>query len=135
LLTITSRPGRIGLPLIAVFAGLALVGASPAVGGTINSNLAIEAGQTFELGGGQEGGFTVTGRNNGPVAVEVLAKANDAAAPVSRAIIAPGGKVDAGFAAGEMALLRNTSATRKARLDLRISGDTSSLGMGYTDNR
>ena len=73
--------------------------------GTINSNLQIDPGQTFELGGGQEGGFVVTGTNTGPVAVVVLSKA-DGAAAVERATVAPGGAVDAQIAPGEMALAR-----------------------------
>ncbi|RNJ63278.1 MAG: hypothetical protein EDM03_02340 [Porphyrobacter sp. IPPAS B-1204] len=102
--------------------------------GSITSNLQIEPGQTFELGGGQEGGFAVTGTNSGPVAVVVLGKA-EGAAPVERGIIAPGAAVDAQFAPGEMALLRNTSGQKTARLKLRITGDTSSLGMSYSGNR
>jgi hypothetical protein len=102
--------------------------------GEINSNLQIEAGETFELGGGQQGGFTVTGRNTGPVAVEVLGKAEGAQASVSRGTVAPGGDVKASFGAGEMALLRNTSNSQTARLKLKISGDTSSLGMSYSPN-
>jgi hypothetical protein len=102
--------------------------------GVINSNLQIEAGETFELGGGQEGAFTVTGRNTGPVAVEVLGKAEGAEAGVSRGTVAPGGDVKANFAAGEMALLRNTSNNQTARLKLKSSGDTSSLGMSYSPN-
>jgi hypothetical protein len=100
---------------------------------TINSGLQIEPGQTFELGGGQEGGFTVKGSNSGPVAVVVLGKLPDAA-PVLRATVAPGGAVDARFAPGEMALLRNTSDSKTARLKLKITGDTSSLGMTYSGN-
>ena len=42
--------------------------------------------------------------------------------------------VDAQIAPGEMALLRNTSGQKTARLKLKISGDTSSLGMTYSDN-
>jgi hypothetical protein len=100
----------------------------------INSNLQIEGGQTFELGGGQRGGFTVTGRNTGPVAVYVLGKA-EGAAPSPRGTVAPGGSVNADFAPGEMALLRNTSDRRTARLTLRITGDTEALGMGYAASR
>jgi len=33
-----------------------------------------------------------------------------------------------------MALLRNTSDTRTARLKLKISGDTAALGMTYSAN-
>jgi hypothetical protein len=42
--------------------------------------------------------------------------------------------VKANFAAGEMALLRNTSNNQTAQLKLKISGDTSSLGMSYSPN-
>jgi hypothetical protein len=118
----------------ALLTGLGLLLAVPATGGTINSNLQIEAGETFELGGGQKGGFTVTGRNTGPVAVEVLGKAEGASVPVARGTVAPGGEVKADFSPGEMALLRNTSDTREAQLKLRISGDTSALGMSYSAN-
>jgi len=107
--------------------------AFPVAAGTINSNLQIEAGQTFELGGGQEGGFTVTGRNTGPVAVVVLAQL-PGAKPSLRGTVAAGGDVDATFGPGEMALLRNTSGTKQARLKLKVSGDTSSLGMTYSAN-
>ena len=101
--------------------------------GTINSNLQIEAGKTFELGGGQEGGFVVTGTNTGPVAVVVLGR-REGGAPEVRGTVQPGGKVDAKFAAGEMALLRNTSGQQMARLKLKVTGDTSSLGMTYSAN-
>jgi hypothetical protein len=116
--------------MLAVAAGLAGAGQA----GTINSGLQIEPGQTFELGGGQEGGFTVRGSNSGPVAVVVLGKL-PGAAPVIRGTVAPGGAVDATFAAGEMALLRNTSDSKTARLTLKITGDTASLGMSYSGNR
>jgi hypothetical protein len=119
-------------PLMAAALSLTALGAAVQAG-TINSNLQIEPGQTFELGGGQEGGFAVTGTNTGPVAVVVLSKAEGAAA-VERGTVAPGGPVDAKIAPGEMALLRNTSGQKTARLKLKISGDTSSLGMTYSDN-
>jgi hypothetical protein len=122
------------LPVAAGLLAFAIAGAVPVAAGTINSNLQIEAGKTFELGGGQEGAFIVTGRNTGPVAVEVLGKPEGGAAVV-RGTVAPGAAVDARFAAGEMALLRNTSSERMATLKLTISGDTSALGMGYSDNR
>lgn len=115
--------------------GLAALSSWGAVqAGEITSNLQIEAGQTFELGGGQQGGFTVTGRNTGPVAVEVLGKAEGAEAGISQGTVAPGGDVKADFGPGEMALLRNTSGSQTARLKLKITGDTSSLGMSYSPN-
>lgn len=120
---------------IALTGALAFAAIAPATGSTIHSGLSVEAGQTFELGGGEDGSFTVTGRNTGPVAVEVLSKAQGAGVPTMRGTVAPGGAVEARFASREMALLRNTSATRTAKLKLRITGDTSSLGMSYSDNR
>lgn len=120
-----SRSAALGL-------SLALLAVS-AQAGQINSNLQIEPAQTFELGGGQERGFVVTGRNTGPVAVVVFAQA-PGAKPVQRGTVAPGGAVQATFGPGEMALLRNTSAKQTARLKLKISGDTSSLGMTYSAN-
>jgi len=120
---------RIALPVLAL-AALAV----SAEAGTITSGLQIEAGQTFELGGGQKGGFTVTGRNTGRVAVVVYGLAEGARAPVERGTVIPGGKVDATFGPGEQALLRNTSSMETARLKLTITGDTSSLGMSYSAN-
>ena len=127
-------PFKIVRPASVLAAALTLAALGAAVqAGTINSNLQIDPGQTFELGGGQEGGFVVTGTNTGPVAVVVLSKA-DGAAAVERATVAPGGAVDAQIGAGEMALLRNTSSQKTARLKLKVTGDTSSLGMSYADN-
>lgn len=119
---------------LAVILALAMaLPASGAAAGEINSQLQIEAGQTFELGGGQEGGFLVTGRNTGPVAVEVLGKVQGKPATV-RGIVAPGGSVEARFAPGEMALLRNASGRQMARLKLKVTGDTAGLGMTYSAN-
>jgi hypothetical protein len=116
---------------LAVAAALALAGTAVSAG-EFTSGLQIEAGQTFELGGGQAGGFTVTGRNTGPVAVVVLAKGEGAAVVKGR--VEPGAAVDAAFGPGEMALLRNTSDSKTARLKLKVRGDTSSLGMTYSAN-
>jgi hypothetical protein len=116
---------------LAAAATLALAGTAVSAG-EFNSGLQIEAGQTFELGGGQQGGFTVTGRNTGPVAVVVLAKGEGEAVVKGR--VEPGAAVDAAFGPGEMALLRNTSDSKTARLKLKVRGDTSSLGMTYSAN-
>jgi hypothetical protein len=117
--------------LLAVTVALAFAGTAVSAG-QLNSDLRIEAGKTFELGGGQPEGFTVTGRNTGPVAVVVLAKGE--AATVVKGRIEPGASVDAAFGAGEQALLRNTSGSRMARMTLVVRGDTSSLGMTYSAN-
>ncbi len=127
-------PFKIVRPASVLAAALTLAALGAAVqAGTINSNLQIDPGQTFELGGGQAGGFVVTGTNTGPVAVVVLSKA-DGAAAVERGTVAPGGAVDARIAPGEMALLRNTSGEKTATLKLKVTGDTSSLGMSYAEN-
>lgn len=117
----------------AILVAAALMAATAVQAGQIKSNLQIEAGQTFELGGGQEGGFVVTGKNTGPVAVIVLAK-REGAAPQVRGTVEPGGAVDARFGGGEMAMLRNTSGRETARLKLTVNGDTSGLGMTYSAN-
>lgn len=129
--TIMMTMARVRGPVLGL---LAAGGLAVAASAAINSNLRIEPGQTFELGGGQGGSFTVTGRNTGRVAVEVLGKAEGATAGVTRAIVAPGSSLNATFASGEMALLRNTSASDTASLKLKITGDTSSLGMSYSAN-
>jgi len=129
--TTTTRARAAGMGLLGLLAASALAAAANAA---INSNLQIEPGQTFELGGGQEGSFTVTGRNTGPVAVEVLGQGEGAAASVMRATVAPGASLKASFASGEMALLRNTSNRETATLKLKITGDTEALGMGYVPN-
>ena len=67
--TTMTRARAAGAALLGLLAASALAVAASAA---INSNLTIPAGETFALGGGQEGSFTVTGRNTGPVAVEVL---------------------------------------------------------------
>jgi len=118
--------------LLAVAAALAFAGSGVSAG-EINSNLQIEAGQTFLLGGGQKGTLQVRGRNVGPVAVIVLGQV-EGAAPVLRGTVQPGGDLTARFGANETALLRNTSDTKMARLKLVVSGDTSGLGMTYTAN-
>ena len=125
-LTLTSVPRWRAATLALALAGTAVSA------GEITSGLQIEAGQTFELGGGQQSGFTVTGRNTGPVAVVVLAKGEGAA--LVKGWVEPGAAVEAAFGPGEQALLRNTSDTRAARLKLTITGDTAALGMTYSAN-
>lgn len=114
-------------------AGLAAVAAPPFASAAINSDLAIEAGQTFVLGGGQRGAFSVAGENTGPVAVTVLARGE--AETVRVGTVAPGAGFRHDFARGEAALLRNTSDSEAARVKVRITGSTGNLGMGYVDNR
>lgn len=119
-----------------VLPALALSGAAGltafAARAAINSDLGIEAGQTFVLGGGQRGAFSVKGENVGPVAVEVLARDGETRIPVGT--VAPGAQFRHDFARGEAALLRNTSDSEAAKVRVRITGSTGTLGMGYVPN-
>lgn len=103
--------------------------AGPSAFAAINSNLTIDPGKTFVLGGGQSGAFTVSGENTGNVAVIVLAR--DDEGDTELATIAPGESFKQPFARSEGALLRNTSANTRARVKLRVTGDTGDLAMRY----
>lgn len=118
-----------GLAAIAI-AGAAAFAVSTSA--AINSNLYIPKAETFVLGGKQPGAFTVTGRNRGKVAVEVLARADGEETYLAK--IAPGERFKQGFAQGEGALLRNTSDAEQAYVKVRITGTTSNLGMSYRPN-
>ncbi|GMN03662.1 hypothetical protein [Erythrobacter sp. MTPC3] len=97
----------------------------------INSNIYIDARETFVLGGKQPGDFTVKGQNKGGVTVEVFARADGTSSLL--ATIAPGEKFEQDFRQGEGALLRNTSGTERAHLKVRVTGTTRNLGMSYQD--
>lgn len=122
------------LPALALAGGVgcAAVAVPPVASAAINSNLAIEAGQTFVLGGGQRGAFSVAGENTGPVAVAVLARGAEETVRVGT--VAPGAEFSHDFARGEAALLRNTSDSQAAQVKVRITGSTGDLGMGYVPN-
>ena len=98
------------------------------VAGTIHSNLFIEAGKQFILGGDQRGAFKVVARNAGSVPVEIKERPKGGGI-FGKAMLAPGQKAVLKFAAGSTAVLLNPSR-QKANLDLTITGDTK-LGMTY----
>ncbi|WP_210519355.1 hypothetical protein [Hymenobacter terricola] len=97
--------------------------------GTIHSNLFIEAGKQFILGGDQRGAFKVAARNVGPVPVEIKERPRGGGI-FGKTTLAPGQKGVLQFGAGSTAVLLNPSA-EKANLDLTITGDTKQLGMTY----
>ncbi|OWP64190.1 hypothetical protein CDA63_05560 [Hymenobacter amundsenii] len=97
----------------------------------INSNLFIESGKQFVLGGGQPGSFKVVAHNVGNVPVELRERPKGGGV-FGRAILQPGQAATLRFLAGSAALVLNPSA-RTANLKLRITGDTR-LGMGYEPN-
>jgi hypothetical protein len=105
---------------------VAVLASSPAVAGLlfgpIHSDLFIEPGKQFVLGGGQLGAFKVAAKNKGKVPVEI--KERPAGGGIfGKATLAPGQQGVIRFAAGSTAVLLNPS-TSTANLDLKISGDT-----------
>jgi hypothetical protein len=96
--------------------------------GPIKSNLLIEPGQQFVLGGDQPGAFFVSGVNSGPVAVRVVERFASGDT-LGRGVLAPGAKAGLKFEKGSAALIINKNSV-KATLNLKITGDTN-LGMTY----
>ncbi len=111
---------------VAVAVALPLLAAMPA--GPIHSDLFIEPGKQFILGGSQRGAFKVVAKNVGPVPVEIRERPRGGGI-FGKATLAPGQKAVLDFAAGSTAVLLNPSSV-KANLDLTITGDTK-LGMTY----
>ena len=99
---------------------------------SVTSRTSIDPGQSFKLGGGQPGAFTVRGSNSGAVPVVVFMDRNGARDSITT--VAPGQQVDATFPARAMAVFVNRSDTEGASLSVRITGSTSSLGMRYEAN-
>ena len=96
--------------------------------GTIHSNLLIEPGKQFILGGDQRGAFKVAARNVGTVPVEIRERPKGGGT-FGKVTLAPGQSGVLKFAAGSTAVLLNPSR-QPANLDLTITGDTR-LGMTY----
>jgi len=113
------------LPHIALASALAVT-LSACLGG-ITSGLTVQPGEDFLLGGSQPEGFTVTGTNTGEITVEVLARRGTS--DVAIGTVAGGEGFASDFGAGEVAVVRNTSGTQAATLQLRITGYTDNLRM------
>lgn len=96
---------------------------------SLTSTTMIPAGQSFRLGGGQPGAFTVRGTNSGSVPVvgysEVAGKRD------SLLTLAPGANVDTSFPATATVVFGNTSTTKSATVSIKVTGDVGGLGMGY----
>ena len=99
--------------------------------GDLTSDLFVEPGKQFVLGGSQPGAFKVVARNVGAVPVEFKERPRGGG-NVGRATLAPGEVGTLRFAAGSAALLLNP-AGQPAHLHLRVTGDTH-LSMGYEVN-
>ncbi|MBF9237976.1 DoxX family protein [Hymenobacter sp. BT683] len=100
--------------------------ASPAMAGcafgSVHSDLIIEPGKQFVLGGDQRGAFKVVARNKGKVAVEIKERPRNGGI-FGKITLAPGQQGVVRFAEGSTAVLLNPSASQ-ANLDLKITGDT-----------
>jgi hypothetical protein len=117
--------GHLVLPLL-------LLGGCASLG-SLSSETMIEPGKAFRLGGGQREAFSVTGRNSGRAPISVFVEQNGKRDSI--VTIGAGGAIDAAFPKGAMAILRNESDEREARVAVRVKGDIGSLGMGYEANR
>ncbi|AHJ97109.1 hypothetical protein [Hymenobacter swuensis] len=114
---------------VATFAALLLLVTACWAG--ITSNLLIEPGKQFVLGGGQLGGFKVEAHNVGKVPVEFKERPRGGGI-FGKTTLAPGERGTLRFMAGSTALLLNPSA-QQAKVDLKITGDTR-LSMTYEPN-
>ena len=124
--TFLPLPAAVRAPFLAF--GMLLLLPLLAFAGTIHSNLFIEPGKQFILGGDQRGAFKVVAKNIGTVPVEIRERPLGGGT-FGKAILAPGRSGVLKFAAGSTAVLLNPSGT-KVNLDLTITGDTK-LGMTY----
>ena len=107
-------------PLLALLGGLLLLIA--AGWGGVHSDLFIEPGQQFVLGGGQRGAFKVAAHNVGKVTVEVQEQTANGTI-TNKGTLKPKQKTMLRFAAGSAAVLRN-AGTGKANLALHITGES-----------
>ncbi len=114
---------------LTTFLALALTSTLLAAPISLHSELFIEAGKLFVLGGGQAGAFTVAGKNVGTVPVEVQERPLSGPT-ATRGTLAPGQRARLTFAPGSAALLLNPSA-ENAHLSLDVTGSTRALGMTY----
>jgi hypothetical protein len=100
-------------------------------GSTLNSTTWVPPGQTFLLGGGTVGDYTVSGTNSGQTDVEILSEQDGTTTTVAR--LKPGASISHTFTDGQLARFRNLSATDQAELTLVVKGQISSLGMRYQE--
>lgn len=111
-------PRRLWLPL----SSWLLLVATVCWAGSIRSDLFIEPGKQFLLGGDQPGAFKVAAHNKGAVPVTVKEQPRGGKL-LAKATLAPGQRATLRFGAGSAAVLQNSSA-QQANLDLLITGDT-----------
>lgn len=110
----------VALTLAAVFVS----GATPAAAQTL-----IGKNDAFLLGGEQNLPMRVVGRNVGGVPIDVMVDSGGKRRSI--VVIAPGQRFDHVFAAREIAVLRNTSATRQASARIELTRQLYTLSMRY----
>ena len=94
-----------------------------------HSDLQVPPADTFMLGGDQDAAMMVSGRNTGLTPVAILSRTGDK--DVTIATVAPGGSFEHRYAVGEMALIRNLSATATSTLSVDFTGSAATLSMRY----
>lgn len=104
--------------LTVVGLALCLVGCSQNI---LHSDLTVRAGKQFELGGNQQGAFTVQVKNVGDVPVIISERQTDGQQPI-RGTFQPGDAQTVRFSKGSAAIVDNQSP-KSARLDLIVTGD------------
>ena len=114
----------VGLSLLAA----PLLACSPSGLNSLSSQVKIDVGKQFELGGTQLLGFRVAAHNVGPVAVEIKERTANGRV-MSVGLLQPGQQAKAVFGIGSQAILVNLGP-REAKIDVSISNG-SGLGMGY----
>ena len=89
----------------------------------LKSDLTVQPGKQFELGGNQNGAFTVQVENKGKVPVTIT-ELKAGGEKISLGVFAPGAQQTIKFSSGSAALVDNAS-DKPARLTLVVSGDKS----------
>ncbi|MEM7622140.1 MAG: hypothetical protein AAF235_02940 [Planctomycetota bacterium] len=119
------------------FAGLALLTIGVLAGTgcgipDITSGLGIPAGETFLLGGQQEGSYRARVKNHGETSVTLLTS-TDGGPLFPVAELAPGEADELRMGPGSPLYLRNESDDQDASLKVEVFGE-SNLGMSYIAN-
>lgn len=109
-------------------AALALVPTAAMAG---HSELEVPPADTFLLGGEQKADMVVSGRNTGQTTITVLAVTDGSSPEVLIATVAPGASFQHAYGPGQIAMIRNQSTSKTARLSVDFTGSPSSLSMAY----
>ena len=119
---------RLQLGIVLLLLAVPLLACSPSGLNGLRSQVSIEVGKQFELGGTQLLGFRVEAHNVGLVAVEIKER-NSNGRVMSVGLLQPGQQTKAVFGMGSQAVLVNLGP-HEAKVDVNISNGAG-LGMGY----